>query len=760
MASRIIDVDTASFVELKTLPNVGDKTAQSIINLREEFGYVPKERLSSLSGFRPTTEFWRYVTFSKQPPEENEDSQAEQTPSETSAEQPEKTLVAQPRQKLNQLKDFSETEEKDAEEDEGVPFEKAHGRWYDEGKAKENLEAYSHDMRTQTPEDKNLESNQYWQRWGRSQTPEDRKLTEQQWVQSTIRNIEPAVNKLSGPPLSVSNMQGTRPKAIKREESPDRRYKVVASGSPRQSRDRQRQYLMQAGQEQSKPVAEPQQPLPYQSSSMQQPPVQTQPQQPLPYQYPVQPMGPYPQPYQIQQLHPGQPMQFPPWMQGPPQNAYPYMGYPYQHWYPAQVQFQPFTNGDGYQGMGLQAGAANHGFAPAGINVQPAGSNVQTNVQLSGTSAQLNVLPAATTVQPNVQPAITGVIVPERENHAGRTHRQDDRRQRLTQQPKALVYSGKGSWKSFKSKFNRYVVVNDWSEREKKDYLCLCLTDTASDYHTLITDKIPGISYNAIMEKMERRFGCQELPETAMIKFSNACQQKDELLDDWADRVMTLATHAFRDLPDEHMNRQTILRFCHGLVDKHVGEGVANMRPITMEEAIDKVKWAKYTRGLIYNKQETITKGVVAEVQVAAVTAPKSPPGITRKREEDRMEDFEKRFCRLEEKVNMIAEKLEKLSSIPRRRNSPSPSRSPSEMICYKCNKKGHLQRECPIKQSSAGEYRSRSPENERRCYNCQNTGHWRKDCPELQRAAKKDKQVSFVDSHSDLNSSGSESEA
>jgi myosin heavy subunit len=80
------------------------------------------------------------------------------------------------------------------------------------------------------------------------------------------------------------------------------------------------------------------------------------------------------------------------------------------------------------------------------------------------------------------------------------------------------VYSGKGSWKSFKSKFNRYVVVNDWSEREKKDYLCLCLTDTARDYHTLITDKTPNITYNAIMEKLERRFGCQELPETAEIK--------------------------------------------------------------------------------------------------------------------------------------------------------------------------------------------------------------------------------------------------
>ncbi|KAH3709581.1 hypothetical protein DPMN_069045 [Dreissena polymorpha] len=262
-------------------------------------------------------------------------------------------------------------------------------------------------------------------------------------------------------------------------------------------------------------------PFPHQYPSAQPTQVQTRPisqsQQPFPYQYPsVQPTGPYPQIQQ--QPYPGQPLQFPPWQEGPPQNGSPYRWYPYPQWYPAQGQLQPFTNMEGHQGIRIQAGVTNHGFAPAGTDVQPAGSNVQTNVQPSGTSVQLNVLPAGTNVQPNVQPAIKGVIVPERENNAGRTHQHDDRRQRLTQQPKTLVYSGKGSWKSFKSKFNRYVVVNDWSEKEKKDYLCLCLTDTARDYHTLITNKTPDITYNAIMEKLERRFGCQELPETAEIK--------------------------------------------------------------------------------------------------------------------------------------------------------------------------------------------------------------------------------------------------
>ncbi|KAH3701157.1 hypothetical protein DPMN_076140 [Dreissena polymorpha] len=74
MAGRIIDVDTAYFLELKSLPGVRDITAQAIINLREQFGYVPKLHLSSLRSFQPTPEFWNSVKFSNQPPEESEDA--------------------------------------------------------------------------------------------------------------------------------------------------------------------------------------------------------------------------------------------------------------------------------------------------------------------------------------------------------------------------------------------------------------------------------------------------------------------------------------------------------------------------------------------------------------------------------------------------------------------------------------------------------------------------------------------------------------
>ena len=42
-----------------------------------------------------------------------------------------------------------------------------------------------------------------------------------------------------------------------------------------------------------------------------------------------------------------------------------------------------------------------------------------------------------------------------------------------------------------------------------------------------------------LIRKLEKRFGFRELPETAQVQFNNARQTPDELLGDWADRVLS-----------------------------------------------------------------------------------------------------------------------------------------------------------------------------------------------------------------------------
>ena len=68
------------------------------------------------------------------------------------------------------------------------------------------------------------------------------------------------------------------------------------------------------------------------------------------------------------------------------------------------------------------------------------------------------------------------------------------------------------------------------------------------------------------------------------------------------DRVLSLATRAFRDLPEKHMYQQAVLRFCQGAVDKEAGSYASNIRPKNIKEAIDKIRWHQHNHQAIYGR--------------------------------------------------------------------------------------------------------------------------------------------------------------
>ena len=138
--------------------------------------------------------------------------------------------------------------------------------------------------------------------------------------------------------------------------------------------------------------------------------------------------------------------------------------------------------------------------------------------------------------------------------------------------PKGLTFDGKTNWASFKRKFETYAEASNWSENEKNHAMCWSLTGKAADYYALLTEREAQIDYSTLMERMERRFGARELPETSYARFASAQQRENEELEDWADRVLTLANRAFKDLPESHMTKQAIIKLCQGCADREAGQ--------------------------------------------------------------------------------------------------------------------------------------------------------------------------------------------
>lgn len=141
-----------------------------------------------------------------------------------------------------------------------------------------------------------------------------------------------------------------------------------------------------------------------------------------------------------------------------------------------------------------------------------------------------------------------------------------------------------------------------WSAHKYRDQLYWCWKGKASEYNALIVEHIRNIGYGDLLRKLKKRFGFKELLETAQVQFQNARQAQEKSLEDWVDRVLSLATKLFRDLPDEHMYQPAILCPCQGATDKEAGSYASNIRPKTIEDAVDKIGWYQHNHQAIYGR--------------------------------------------------------------------------------------------------------------------------------------------------------------
>lgn len=270
--------------------------------------------------------------------------------------------------------------------------------------------------------------------------------------------------------------------------------------------------------------------------------------------------------------------------------------------------------------------------------------------------------------------------------------------------PKTLVFDGKTKWSSFKTKFLKYAQAHEWSEATRRENLCWFFEGIAADYYAMVLQTSPAISYSELMRKLEKRFGFKDLPETATITFNNAKQKPEETLEEWADRVLDLGTKAFKDLPEDYMFKQVVLRFCLGCHDREAGERVANQRPRDIQEAIDKVKWSTLVHIGVHGKT---ARRDVREVREAepVLSVQKVKAEVKDEKDKERLTSIESDISALKADVKNLAismtsklDKFEKMISehLKRTPRTRSQSPRPRESGCWRCQG-DHFIRDCPL---------------------------------------------------------------
>ena len=347
--------------------------------------------------------------------------------------------------------------------------------------------------------------------------------------------------------------------------------------------------------------------------------------------------------------------------------------------------------------------------------------------------------------------------------------------------PRTITFNGSGSWQAFFTKFTSFADEYDWNSRQRQTQLCWCLDGKASEYYASLLEREPSLGYSGIIHKLQTRFGPCELPEVSQMRFTYARQRTDATQTEWADRLLTLAMQAFPGLPEEHLQRQVILRFCQGSNSREAAQFAINSQPKTLDEALYRVRLFHCTQRTVYGKVRKDVKHLSVETdmihpevevcKVGAVSNPLRPtsnpqrstsiplrptsnpqrstsipqrptsssqrpsvsnlqcsPTSNTSSATDRLDRLESRMSTLENKVDSMHSLLLTISDSVITRSSPNRFRSPGRA----------------------------SPSRTNTCFKCGQIGHFRKDCPDIKKSGKT---VSFV-SDDEGNHYGSEEEA
>ncbi|GBM40738.1 hypothetical protein AVEN_82226-1 [Araneus ventricosus] len=229
---------------------------------------------------------------------------------------------------------------------------------------------------------------------------------------------------------------------------------------------------------------------------------------------------------------------------------------------------------------------------------------------------------------------------------------------------KPLTFDGLTSWTVFKTQFNVVSSTNGWTDFVKASQLVASLRGSAAEVlQGIPADKLTDLT--TIEKALESRFGDSHLTQFYRTELKTRRQKPEESLQVLAADVERLMSLAYAECLPDVRESLAAQYFIDAIRDEDTQHSTRLMDAKDLKSAL--------AYSMKYEAARTVSK-------------------TSRHARSMEIEDNNSR--EREDKLESLFNRLEKLlsSSVDGKKNTPQRK---SSVTCWRCNKKGHVQREC-----------------------------------------------------------------
>ena len=240
---------------------------------------------------------------------------------------------------------------------------------------------------------------------------------------------------------------------------------------------------------------------------------------------------------------------------------------------------------------------------------------------------------------------------------------------------KPMPFDGSVPWDTYKLQFDTIASMNHWGEQDKAAHLLVSLRGPATGVLTSLPPE-QRQDYPSLTAALELRFGTKHQVELNRMRLRHRIRRRGEGLPELAEDIERLARLAYPDAPASMIEALAKDQFLDALPEGDLQLKVRQSRPPTLRQALE-VSLELESLYLTSKQHSHMAREAILE----------------RDSEDEQLD--QKAIHHITE---LVRRAMKEPQQAQRERNSPRHRRT---MTCWHCGKRGHMQRECPMKAKS-----------------------------------------------------------